>query len=319
MIIYGKNAIGKTIFSRALVDAGAHIGEAYFGYEDDYYLNAKHDYAKFRYAFQFDNDLVEYIYHKTDRQNLVYEKVILNEELLFEHDFLQPESSNFEGIAEKYPSLNTEIYGIVSVLSYVTTNTPLNTDNALRKTVNFIKGMHYAPLRLPAFQRRYSAPNSSINKEEVQEFESFLRDSGIDESLIVLKDNDGKERLYINKQHPLPFDEVASSGTKALLNNFKAYKQAEEHNTSLLIIDELDAFYHFELAEHIVKMFQKLKNTQVVFTSHNTNLLTNRFMRPDCCFIMTKNKLTSFPNATKMELREGHNLGKLFIGGEFDE
>ena len=65
-------------------------------------------------------------------------------------------------------------------------------------------------------------------------------------------------------------------------------------------------------------MLEKMQNTQVILTSHNTNLLSNRIMRPDCYFILTENCLTSFVNATKRELREGHNLEKLYMSGEFN-
>jgi hypothetical protein len=41
-------------------------------------------------------------------------------------------------------------------------------------------------------------------------------------------------------------------------------------------------------------------------------------MRPDCYFILTGEKLTSFANATNRELREGHNLEKLYMSGEFN-
>jgi AAA15 family ATPase/GTPase len=113
---------------------------------------------------------------------------------------------------------------------------------------------------------------------------------------------------------------VASSGTKALCGLFVLYSFAKHIKfPQIFILDEFDAFYHFELAEQIVKMFIALKNAQVVFTSHNTLLLSNRYMRPDCCFIFNNKKLISLPNATRMELREGHNIQKLFIGGEFNE
>ena len=62
-----------------------------------------------------------------------------------------------------------------------------------------------------------------------------------------------------------------------------------------------------------------MTKTQVIITSHNTNLMTNRIMRPDCYYILSGNKLTSFADATRRELREGHNLEKLYMGGEFDE
>ena len=42
-------------------------------------------------------------------------------------------------------------------------------------------------------------------------------------------------------------------------------------------------------------------------------------MRPDCYFILTEHRLTSLINATRRELREGHNLEKLYMSGEFNE
>ncbi len=83
-------------------------------------------------------------------------------------------------------------------------------------------------------------------------------------------------------------------------------------------MDEFDAYYHYELSETIVKIAQKMSQTQIIFTSHNTNLLSNWIMRPDCYFILTPNNLTAFVDSTSRELREGHNLEKLFMSGEFD-
>ena len=85
-----------------------------------------------------------------------------------------------------------------------------------------------------------------------------------------------------------------------------------------MFIDEFDAFYHYELAEVIVKLLERMPSSQTILTSHNTNLLSNRIMRPDCYFILSENKLTSFANATRRELREGHNLEKLYMSGEFN-
>ena len=107
------------------------------------------------------------------------------------------------------------------------------------------------------------------------------------------------------------------SGTLTLYAFYYWYKTAP--NVSFMFIDEFDAFYHYELSETIVGMLEKMSGFQKILTSHNTNLLSNRIMRPDCYFILTKHKLTSLVNATGRELREGHNLEKLFVAGEFDE
>ena len=93
----------------------------------------------------------------------------------------------------------------------------------------------------------------------------------------------------------------------------------EANELSFIWIDEFDAYYHYELSENIVKLMENNLTCQNVITSHNTNLLSNRIMRPDCYFILSNGKLTSIVNATKRELREGHNLEKLYVNGEFDE
>ena len=323
MIIYGKNAVGKTMFANALIDVASHIWPKTPAQEenDNYYLNANglSKYAEFKYIFQFDEDQVEYIYRKENQNKLIYEEVSINNELLFLYDRKQTNNNSVEGLRKLSPTLILDFENVGSVLRYVFTNTPLSPDNPLRKTREFIGGMNsYELLR---FQSRIS-PNTSfaeiLSDDELLKLESLLKDAGIDESLIMLEDNDGKKRLYFDKPQPLPFFSVASSGTIALLYFFLVQTLLKKDNSSLLIMDEFDAFYHFELAEHIVKLLQKTNNTQIIFTSHNTNLLSNRLMRPDCLFVMTKNKLTSLPNATRRELREGHNLEKLYMSGEFD-
>jgi len=150
----------------------------------------------------------------------------------------------------------------------------------------------------------------------LKEFEQFLHAAGITKGLTVNRDHDGKQRLYFDTATPLPFFRVASSGTKALYNFFYWYKTAKD--VSMMFIDEFDAFYHYELAETIVSLLEKMSQTQVILTSHNTNLLTNRIMRPDCYFILTQGRISSLANATSRELREGHNLEKLYMSGEFN-
>ena len=322
MIIYGKNAIGKTVFSNALVDVGTHIGgNPRILINDFYYLNPSdlRKYAEFRYLFQFDNEQIEYIYRKEDLQKPIYERVSINGELLFEYDKLHAERLNISGLRKMSPTLILNFSNVNSVLGYVVANTPLSPDSPLRKTIDYIDRMFYTPVGDAGVVPQMLFSTVFKDGGSLLEFENFLKDAGINVSLVMLKDNDGKDRLYFNTSQPIPFDSVASSGTRTLYNLFIAYKLAGIKNTSLLVLDDFDAFYHFELAEHIVKLLQKLKSTQVVFTSHNTNLLSNRFMRPDCLFVMSKNNLVSLPNATKRELREGHNLEKMYMSGEFDE
>ena len=72
-----------------------------------------------------------------------------------------------------------------------------------------------------------------------------------------------------------------------------------------------------ELAEKIIRHTIDSVNIQTVFTSHNTGLVDNSIMRPDCYLLLTNGKLKSLVDLTSRELREAHNLEKMLRNGEF--
>lgn len=85
---------------------------------------------------------------------------------------------------------------------------------------------------------------------------------------------------------------------------------------SFVFIDEFDAFYHFKLSFNVCKELLKL-NCQIFTSSHNTYLMTNELLRPDCNFLLDKNIIKPLYECTEKELRWGHNIEKLFRGGTF--
>ena len=82
--------------------------------------------------------------------------------------------------------------------------------------------------------------------------------------------------------------------------------------------EEFDAFYHFDLSINVCKTLFK-EDFQVFMSSHNTMLLSNDFIRPDCGFIIGNNKIDAICNLTSRgELRQGHNIEKMYRAGSFD-
>ena len=65
---------------------------------------------------------------------------------------------------------------------------------------------------------------------------------------------------------------------------------------------------------------EKLKETgvQFILTTHNTSIMTNDLLRPDCYFEMTKKQIRSLSKSTQKELREAHNIEKMYKSGSFD-
>lgn len=323
MIVYGKNSIGKSNLGLAIFDIVAHLSSKNVTPNlYDYYLNveAPTDYAEFHYIFVFGENTTDYTYRKNAKQDLIYEKLCIDDQLLYEYNY-KTNAGNLDGIRSLTPTLNLSMQDVDSILKYVISNTVLDDDHPLRQMQRYVNSMlwfrNLDENRYIGYKTKSNDYYDFIFEPAIlKEFEQFLHAAGIAEGLTVNRDHDGKQRLYFDTATPLPFFRVASSGTKALYNFFYWYKTAKD--VSMMFIDEFDAFYHYELAETIVSLLEKMSQTQVILTSHNTNLLTNRIMRPDCYFILTQGRISSLANATSRELREGHNLEKLYMSGEFN-
>ena len=323
MIIYGKNASGKSNFGLALFDIVSHMtsNNVTPGLYD-YYLNVnnKAGYAEFRYIFAFHNGKVNYLYRKNEEQELVYEIVEIDGKRIYQYDY-ENRTGDLSGLEALLPTLNFSFRGNDSILKYAISNSALEDDHPLYQMLRFVSRMLWFR---SLDENRYIGYKSKstdyydfvFRGDTIHALEDFLHQAGIKENLITKEDADGKHRLYFDGRIPLPFFKVASNGTKALYTFF--YWQNTASDVSLMFIDEFDAFYHYELAEVIVKLLEQMPSSQTILTSHNTNLLSNRIMRPDCYFILSENRLTSFANATRRELREGHNLEKLYMSGEFN-
>ncbi|MFA7108771.1 MAG: AAA family ATPase [Sphaerochaetaceae bacterium] len=324
MIIYGKNGVGKTNFGLALFDIVGTLTDKNVG-DDLYsrYLNADSldRYASFKYVFEFDKNIIEYFYVKSSKDEFIEETLTLNYKILINRN-INLTKPDLTGISEITPTLNWKYKDERSLVAYAIHNSSLEPDHPLYKLMDYVSHMLW--VRNLNYNRYVGYKTNTLDyysfifeKKYLKEFENFLNENDIDEHLVARENEEGKKELCFDKTVPLNFFKTASSGTISLYTSFYWMKTCPD--ISLFFLDEFDSFYHFELSEAIVKLLGKMTKTQVIFTSHNTNLLSNSIMRPDCFFILTKGGLKSFANSTKRELREGHNLEKLYQSGEFNE
>lgn len=344
MLIYGRNATGKTNLGRALMDIG-YIIFAYSGLwrmAEGTFLNAdsSEDVAVFNYTFQFDGHEVIYRYARFLNRDLRDEELIIDQKTIYQCDFMH-ERYNFDNLQyvdaeiisiERYmQSLIHDEEGAGETVEYrlpffrwLISNVALKSDSLLLRLSDYVKRMVMMTVSQGIMRRPRQINDVFFESLEdlslLAEFEEFLNIMGIECKLALRKLPDGQRELYFKHEKLVPFFENASSGTLALVELYRRFVMAGR-GASLLYFDEFDAFYHYEMAENIIRFFKKkYPKCQIIMTTHNTNLMTNRLMRPDCLFILsTRGTLTALCNATLRELREGHNLEKMYISGEFEK
>lgn len=333
MIVYGKNAEGKSNLGSAIFDMinDVQMGRNPYFYRNDQRLyknaNAKDsDLVEFFYSFQFDDDIVNYEYKKKDAYNTVFERLSLNDQTVFYYD-LENDEQDFSNLGvinanelnweEFFESGNDDAESTrPTALRYIIYNTVQKDGSIIYKLTQFIKGVRYTSSLNANVRFHFPFDEYFEEQEELDKFEKFLNDYGVKCKLVMLDQPDGKKELYFDYAKPLHFDSNLSSGTLALTRFYIQYLIRSK--PTFVFMDEFDAFYHYELSEKMVELLEKEFDCQVVLTSHNTDLLSNSIMRPDCFMILSNGKLTPICEATNRELRQGHNLEKLYKNGEFN-
>ena len=135
-------------------------------------------------------------------------------------------------------------------------------------------------------------------------------------ALEARKENDEQRMFCKYKKRAVGFYSIASRGTASLALFFSWMIQFEK--VSFVFVDEFDAFYHSEAAKNVVKMVRESRNLQGILTTHNTDIMTNDLLRPDCYFSIVDGRIVSFADATQKELRKAHNLQKMYKAGAFE-
>lgn len=327
-ILLGKNGSGKTNLGLAIFDIVMTLTDnAINAKQADIasYLNGDSEkkYATFEYEFQQDEKIIRYTYRKTDPRTITYEELIVDGKLVFRRNNNRGEYDGLAELSAGHLRMNVQ-NGALSVLRYINANTVQTPDSPIAFIMGFVSHMLYFKSDTQGntfigYGKGELIYDYIINNGLVNDFKKKLREfAEIDADLDVVK-IPGTPGVFVQKfkKKQLRFDAISSTGTSVFALFYYWYKHLGD--VKFLYMDEFDAYYHYEMSEKIVRLVSEMEDCQTVFTTHNISLLRNDLLRPDCCLVLKNGQIKSFSDSTDRELRQGHNLEKMYRNGEFNE
>lgn len=330
--IYGENGEGKTNLGFAILDIIGHLGTGQYRRPDfeRTYLNAdsSSELAEFKYTFHLNEIELEYHYGKNSEQKISYERLLANgkEVLSWNKDNSMQALINLEGADTLDNSLSDNIS---SLITYVANNAKLTSspvNDSILELLEFVNGMVFLKTLedVNQFIGHKVSDHKSMSEVIIKEYgldalQSFLNEHGINCELKDHEDLDGSLKIaQVSQQRNLEFFRVASSGTFSLVILFVWLKKMESGKISFAFIDEFDAFYHHKLAVDVAKLISN-SQSQTIMSSHNTSIMSNSILRPDCYFTIQDGEVKPLYMRSDRELRKAHNLEKMYRSGVFNE
>ncbi|TGX80529.1 ATP-binding protein [Palleniella muris] len=321
-IIYGPNGAGKSNLALALFDLILHLTQKNKNpHQTDTVINVYHpqELVEFEYTFKFGASIIEYTYAKSPA-GIEQERITIDGKMVFnlEDNRLSLEGDEFPMTAEnKHQLANSS--NKVSVLGYLWSVYPLDSEHPLTKLKEFVNGMllfwNHEERGFAGLDERVSFIEEFIIANGlVSDFSKFL-ESVSGQEFKFKNPNKGDTQLICDMGNGVPFNKIRSTGTSSLtLLYFWTQKMSK---ASFVMIDEFDAFYHFALSFNICKKLFAYSN-QIFVTSHNTYLMSNDLLRPDCNFIIGNCRIKPLNACTEKELRWGNNIEKMYRGDAFE-
>ena len=139
---------------------------------------------------------------------------------------------------------------------------------------------------------------------------------------VVIFHNVYENGIWIGNTHDIKWDDQ-SAGTKLLFTiGGMILMKLQEGGT--IAIDEFDSSLHTDLCGFLLDLFHyvdtNVKNAQLLFTTHDVNLMSNERFRKDQLWFTEKNKFGAtelFSAQDFSEVRDSTPLDKWYLNGKF--
>jgi len=322
--IYGHNGVGKSTLLLAIMELSNVLTDFQKEIVPDsiyFYAGSNNRIAKFRFFLQIGDIEIRFEFGKTAWDKINYEKLFVNDVQILEYSHADS-SHNFCSLNNCEHLATLPLGDQQSFVKFLKMNSIQDEESPITKLVNFANGMLYFKSLINGNQ--YLGFTHGIDMIEqrivlsnkVDDFKTFLSKFDLHYDLVQLREANGQMTIgAVFEGKVVPFSAIASSGTKALMLAF--YWSLSFEKTTMILIDEFDAYYHFEAARELVNILKASTNSQILLTTHNTCLLNNSESRPDCIFIHDGVSIKPLYQKSDREFRRADDIESMFRKGDY--
>ena len=330
-LFVGENASGKTQILKSIT----FLLDLLFGNKDVDFLLNKSFYTKketynLKYSFLIENVDINYEL-EIGINKIVKEKLQLGDKIIIDRlgntaQFSYNETKTYNDLTDKLLFLRRIYF-----------DTHFYEDKIINKWFEFLKNSVY----MNCYNRQIFTYNNSsllaheyLNERGTKTINDFFKkinykqeinyetETHNQDGMFNVKSNDNMKFVSFKKEGTNIYipEAFESTGNLTLIQLLPAFIHAI-NNECMLIIDEFSSGFHNELEECMIKYFNHYsKNSQLIFTSHSTNILNNTIIRPDQIYSVTfkANKGTILKRFSEEMPREAQNTEKMYLNGVFD-
>ena len=212
----------------------------------------------------------------------------------------------------------------------------LYTTNKLKNDKNFYKWMSLILNHLEI--SNITIEEVDFNEKEFKNIIDKANDEKLKKFIIALNEfkEDDTKKIQISTWHkkydsnnllidtiPFDFEKQESEGTKKFINLLGPWYDTLI-NGKTLVVDELDSRLHTQLTKNLVQLFHKhnKNSAQLLFTSHDVNLLDKDIFRRDQIWFVEKDQfgasqLYSLADFKAESVRKTSSFSKNYLNGKY--
>lgn len=309
--------------------------------------------SEFDISFIVDNIRYQYGFSADKKQiysEWLYSFPTAKAQTLFIRDWSSKEKTYLYKFGRQYKGDKHKLVGITTPTTlFLSTAGSLQQETAKPIYGWFAKLAVIGVEGVPEFHTINAIENNAINKEEVvkfllnadfnisdftinkTEFQSSQLPENMPDPLKKLIEDNSKnhyrydiysDHLINNVKYSLSYNDE-SSGTRRMFSYAGVLLQALKEG-GVVVLDELNNFLHPILVRYIMSLFESAEKNplkaQLLFTTHETSILTTDFIRRDQIWFCDKNQQseTELYSLQEFSPRKTDNIERSYLAGRFD-